>query len=46
MRKKILIIGNTGFIGKNLFKKLKKNKKNLIYLINSSNCNLLEKKNI
>ena len=27
MGKKILIIGNTGFIGKNLFKKLKKIKK-------------------
>jgi len=46
MKKKILIIGNTGFIGKSLFKKLKKNKNNFISCINSSNCNLLIKKNI
>jgi len=44
MKSKILIIGNTGFIGKNLSKKLKKN--NFINFINSSNCNLLIKKNI
>jgi len=40
--KKIAIIGNTGFIGKSLCKKLLKEKKKIISF-NSKNCNLLKK---
>ena len=42
----ILITGSSGFLGRNLFKELSKNKKINLTLLNSKNCNLLEEKNL